>query len=222
MPTLTRDPGDGPAVLHLGDDENRLNRSWLDELAACLDDVSADPPPAVVTTAGGKFWSTGLDLDWLGAHPEVAQEFLVDVERTLARVLLLPTTTVAAIQGHAFAAGAMLALAHDIRVMRADRGFFCLPEVDIGLPFTSGMSALIQAKLIAPVAHEAMTTGRRYGGTDAAAARIVDVAVPEDDVRSVAVERARAAGGKQAETLGTIKTGLYSTAAALLRHDSSG
>jgi len=66
---------------------------------------------------------------------------------------------IAALQGHTFAAGAMLALAHDQRVMRSDRGFFCFPEVDIGIPFTVGMNALITARLSARVAHEAMTTG---------------------------------------------------------------
>src|SRR4051794_22487896 len=159
MPTLTTGHGD-VALLDLGADENKLNRDWIDSLNRCLDEVVADPPAALVTTATGKFWSTGLDLDWLGGNSDVAQVFLDDVERTLARVLLLPTASVAAIQGHAFAAGAMLALAHDIRVMRSDRGFFCLPEVDIGLPFTPGMSALIRSKLAPAAAHEAMTTGR--------------------------------------------------------------
>jgi enoyl-CoA hydratase/carnithine racemase len=215
MPDLTR--SDDVAVLHLGADENRLNRPWLDELGRCLDDVEADPPYALVTTATGKFWSTGLDLDWLGANPDVAQAFLDDVERTLARVLLLPTASVAAIQGHAFAAGAMLALAHDVRVMRADRGYFCLPEVDLPLPFTPGMAALIQAKLDATVAHEAMTTGRRYGGVDAADARIVAAAVEEAAVVSDATVRARSIGGKHAGTLTTIKQQMYGDVAAALR-----
>ena len=218
MPTLSV-TDDNIAVVHLGDGENRLNRAWLDELAGCLDQVEAAPPAAVVTTATGKFWSTGLDLDWLGQNASVAQAFVDDVERTLARLLTLPYATVAAVQGHAFAAGAMLALAHDVRVMRADRGFFCLPEVDLPLPFTPGMAALIQAKLSPPVAHEAMTTGRRYGGADAAAAQIVEAAVAEDEVESQALEHARRIGGKHAPTLGAIKDQMYGAAAALLRKE---
>jgi enoyl-CoA hydratase/carnithine racemase len=117
--------------------------------------------------------------------------------------------TVAAIQGHAFAAAAMLALAHDQRVMRADRGFFCLPEVDINIPFTPGMSALIQARLPVQVAHEAMTTGRRYGGTDAQRAGIVDYAVEEDAVVPRALELAATLAAKDPGTLATIKRRMY-------------
>ena len=58
-----------------------------------------------------------------------------------------PCITIAAINGHAFAAGAMVALAHDFRVMRNDRGFFCLPEVDIGMTFTDSMESVIKSRL---------------------------------------------------------------------------
>jgi enoyl-CoA hydratase/carnithine racemase len=185
-------------------------------LNALLDEVEAAPQPrALVTSATGKTWSLGLDLDWLGQADDVAG-FIDSVHALLDRMLVLPLPTVAALQGHTFAAGAMFALAHDFRVMRADRGFFCLPEIDINLPFTDGMSALIQAKMTHRAAHESMTTGRRYGGVEAAAEGIIHAAVPEEEVLSAALERARELASKDGPTLGAIKQRMYPRSHQLL------
>ncbi|MCW2615694.1 MAG: enoyl-CoA hydratase [Frankiales bacterium] len=221
MPQLDRD---GEVfVLDLGSDENRLNPTWIGAVMALLDEVAAaEGPRALVTTATGKIWSNGIDLEWLMAHYAEVTPFIDSVHGLFARVLSLPVPTVAACQGHVFAAGGMLALAHDFRVMRADRGFFCLPEVDIDIPFTAGMSALIVGRLTPQVAHDAMTTGRRYGGEQALAAGIVDAAVAEDAVRSTAVEQARALTAKAGPTLGAIKEQLYVTQLAALRAPSGG
>jgi Delta3-Delta2-enoyl-CoA isomerase len=211
VPTLNR--ADDVFVLDLGDDENRFHPDWIAGVNAALDEVEqADGARALVTAATGKFFSTGLDLDWLTANGERAVEYVTSVHTLFARVLTLPLFTVAALQGHTFAAGAMLSVAHDVRVMRADRGFWCLPEVDIDIPFTPGMSALIQARLSQQTAHEAMTTGRRFGGQDALAAGIVQHAVAEDAVRGTAVELATAQTGKAGVTLGTIKSRMYTAA----------
>jgi enoyl-CoA hydratase/carnithine racemase len=216
MPTLERD-GD-VLLLDLGDDENRFNPDFLRAVEELLDEVAGLPAPrALVTRATGKFWSNGLDLEWMAANGDQVPEFVPRVHALLGRVLALPVPTVAAIQGHCFAAGAMLALAHDFRVMRTDRGFFCLPEVDIHIPFTPPMAALIQARLSKTTAHEAMTTGRRYGGEDAAAAGLVDHAVAEGEVLARAVEIAGALAPKDPATLGAIKEGMYPEALALLR-----
>lgn len=216
MPTLDRD-GD-VFVLDLGSDENRFNPPWVRGVTALLDEVvAADGPRALVTSATGKFWSNGLDLEWMGSQPEQAGPFVDEVHALFARVLSLPVPAVAACQGHVFAAGAMLALAHDARVMRADRGYFCLPEVDIAIPFTPGMGALIQARLAPQTAHEAMTTGRRYGGPDAVASGIVQDAVGESEVLAAAVALARPLTGKAGPTLGAIKEQMYSGPLALLR-----
>jgi enoyl-CoA hydratase/carnithine racemase len=142
---------------------------------------------------------------------------MASVHALLARVLTLPVFTAAAVQGHAFGAAAMLALAHDVKVMRADRGYWCLPEADIKMPFTAGMAALVQARLTPPVAHEAMVTARRYGGHDALAAAIVDRAVDEQAVRGAAIEIAAAQAGKAGETLATIKGRMYAPVVAALR-----
>jgi len=216
MPAVDRH--DDVFVLDLGDTENRFSPDWLASVEAALDEVAgADGPRALVTAATGKFFSNGLDLDWLFGHADQHEDYVVRVHELLARVLALPVLTVAALQGHTFAAGAMLSLAHDFRVMRADRGFWCLPEADIGIPFTRGMSALIQARLTPQTAHEAMTTARRYGGEDARAAAVVDRAVDEESVRTTAVELAASLAGKAGDTLGTIKARMYAPALAALR-----
>ncbi|MGX1952399.1 enoyl-CoA hydratase-related protein [Streptomyces sp. CB02115] len=216
MPTLDRT--DNVFTLDLGDGENRFHPDWLAAVDAALDDVEkADGPRALVTTATGKFYSNGLDLEWLFAHADQHRHYVVSVHELLARMLSLPVITVAALQGHTFAAGAMFSLAHDFRVMRADRGYWCLPEADINIPFTPGMSALIQSRLAPRTAHEAMLTARRYGGADAAAAGIVDRAVDEHAVRSTAFETAQALVEKAGDTLGTIKARMYAPALATLR-----
>src|SRR5205807_8174010 len=125
MPTLDRQ--DDVFVLDLGDTENRFHPDWLTTTNALLDEVEdADGARALVTAATGKFFSNGLALDWLMANGDHAIDYVHSVHGLFARVLSLPIITVAALQGHTFAAGAMLSLAHDFRVMRADRGFWCL------------------------------------------------------------------------------------------------
>jgi enoyl-CoA hydratase/carnithine racemase len=209
----------GVALVRLRAGENRFNPGNLDAFEAALDEVEVsegDGTPLVLT-GEGKFFSNGLDLDWMSSAPQGEPEKVLDrVHALFARVLAFPALTVAAINGHAFAAGGMLALAFDQRVMRADRGFFCLPEADLGIPFTPGMSALISSKLTPATANEAMVTGRRYGGTDAERVGIVDDAVPEEEVVDRAVARAAAGAGKQAVVIAAIKRELYgSTLAAL-------
>jgi enoyl-CoA hydratase/carnithine racemase len=216
VPTLDRQ--DDVFILDLGDGENRFHPDWLTSVNSALDEVEkAEGPRSLVTVATGKFYSNGLDLDWLFAHADQYQEYVISVQELLARMLSLPIVTVAALQGHTFAAGAMFSLAHDFRVMRADRGYWCLPEVDINIPFTAGMSALIQARLTPQTAHEAMTTARRYGGRAALEAAVVERAVDEDAVRETALEIARLQVAKAGPTLGTIKARMYAPALDALR-----
>ncbi len=209
-------------VLHMRHEENRMNRTWLDAMNAALDEVEADPTAgALVTTGEGKFYSNGLDLEWLvRPDTEDMREFVADAEKLLARVIEFPLITVAACNGHTFAAGAMLALCHDFRVMRADRGFFCLPEVDIQIPFTPGMNSLIMQRLTITTAHEVMVTGKRVGGEEAERKHIVHAAVPVGEVLPRAIEMAAAAGGKDRATLQVIKRRMYGETIDLLSNST--
>ena len=210
------------ALLHLGDDENRFSPEFLDEFDSHLDDAISLGASGLVTVATGKFYSNGLDLNWLAAHGDQTQWYVGRVQSLLARMLTLPVPTAAALSGHSFGAAAMLALAHDFRVMRADRGYFCFPEVDIRIPFTPGMAALIQAKLTPQAAVSAMTTGNRFGGVEAAAIGIVDATADEDAVTGAAINMLAPLGGKDQGTLGAIKNTMFATAvAALTAHATS-
>src|SRR4051794_25049164 len=129
MPTLDRH-GD-VFVLDLGDGENMIEPEMVTEVNRLVDEVERSPEPRALVTCGrGKCYSTGLDLGWMAAHQDGIQSLATSMHELFARLLELPVPTVAALNGHAFAGGAMLALAHDYRVMREDRGYFCLPEID--------------------------------------------------------------------------------------------
>jgi Delta3-Delta2-enoyl-CoA isomerase len=95
--------------------------------------------------------------------------------------------------------------------MRSDRGWFCLPEVDFGLPFHPFMQALITARLPARTAQQAMLTGRRYDGTAAAAAGIVDATATADELVRCAIERASEWSGKQPGVVAALKAQLHAS-----------
>jgi enoyl-CoA hydratase/carnithine racemase len=208
---LTRE---GPVfVLTMNAGENRFNRGFVDELNGALDEVEKSSGPAALVTTGGteKFYSNGLDLAWMGGDEgrKEGAKFVEDLIRVFGRLLQYPVPSVAAINGHAFAAGGMLALAHDFRVMRVDRGFFCLPEVDINVPLAPGMTALITAKLSAHVVVETLLTVVRLGGAQSLERGIVDAAVAGPEVLPHAIERATALATKDRSTYRALKRGIY-------------
>ncbi|MEW6533973.1 MAG: enoyl-CoA hydratase/isomerase family protein [Thermodesulfobacteriota bacterium] len=206
-------------ILTMHSGENRFNRTFINAMNEALDTVERSDGPAALVTIGGeeKFYSNGLDLDWMmGDGMAEAPEFIKSVLKFLGRVMAFPVPTVAAMNGHAFAAGAMMALAHDFRVMRADRGYFCLPEVDINIPFAPGMTALIKSRLTPNVFRDLLLTGVRIGGVQAKGLGIVDEAVPADQVLSQAIACVAPLAGKNRHTYQAIKRGMYAEALALL------
>jgi enoyl-CoA hydratase/carnithine racemase len=199
-------------VLTMQSGENRFNRPFVDAFNAALDEVERSSGPAALVTTGGqeKFYSNGLDLTWMAADgASEGGAFVAAVLKLLGRVLVFPVPTVAAINGHAFAAGGMLALAHDYRVMRADRGFFCLPEVDINIPLAPGMTALIRNRFSPQTFRDTILSGARIGGTEAQQRGIVDEAVSAADVLPRAMAHAATLANKGRSIYGALKQGMY-------------
>ncbi len=100
--------------------------------------------------------------------------------------------------------------------MRAERGYFCFPEVDLKLRFRPGMLALIQRRLAPAAFRDALLTGARYGGVEAQARGIVDDAVSLEELTARAIERASAGAGKDRNTLHKLKLAMYKEAFDLL------
>lgn len=196
--------------------ENVFSPAFLDALDVALEQVEdSEGPAALVTTGSGKFYSNGLDLGIVTGDPAGLPAYVTRAQRVFARVLRLEMPTVAAINGHAFGAGAMLALSHDHRVMRADRGFWNLPEARLGMTFPAGMNELVAGRLGNPVASTAMLTAHRYPAAEAVAAGIVHESAEGDAVldraMTVAAELAPLRGAHYA----SIRAGLV---AGILPH----
>jgi enoyl-CoA hydratase/carnithine racemase len=206
----------GPVrVVHWNDGENRFHGESMAAWHTTLDALEAvDGPLAVVAVGIGKFFSNGLDLDWLSSA-ESASAFMAEVHRLLGRMLVFPAYTVAALNGHTFAAGAMLSSAFDLRIMREDRGYWCLPEVDLGLPLTAGMTATVTARLPAPAAADAMLTGRRYDAHAALAIGIVDDVAPESEVLDRAIATATEMATKNRSVIAEHKRQLFGAASEI-------
>jgi enoyl-CoA hydratase/carnithine racemase len=205
----------GPVtVLTMTTGENQISRETIDEWNRSLDVVEAGTGPhALVVTGEGKYWSTGLDLTAVASATMVDRErLLADLDRLLLRLLTASYVTVAALNGHTYAAGALLSLACDYRVMRIDRGYFCLPSVDIAIPFSPGMTALITAKIPQPAAHDLVISCRAIGAREALADGVIHRAVDADNVMPLATELAHAYADKDPATLETVKQRMYATA----------
>ncbi len=189
---------------------NAIDGDMLDELMTALDTVEDEPGNAalLLVSRDPKNWSVGLDLEYIqanGGYGFLFREFAPRVDAMLARLALLRRPTVAAISGHAYGGGALIASACDFRLMRADRGRFCFPEVDLKLAFTPTMLATVQLLPAPAAAWELAMTGRAVGGEEAAAMGIVSSAHSEETLEPKAMELARSLASKDAQTYATIK-----------------
>jgi len=200
------------AVLDLGDGENRLNNESMAEVGLLLDSVEAaagDTCDGLVYGGTGKAFSLGFDLDAVGGDVARISEFGAAFQGLCERLLLFPLPTIAMVNGHAIAAGAVLGIVADQRVMRSDRGWFSLPEVDLGAGFTPFLVELFRTKFSPEALSEATLTGRRYGGVAAVAAGFAASAHPEPELLAAAVDLCRSRGPKRPANMSLIKRSLF-------------
>lgn len=204
-------------VITLTDEKNVIHPEWQKRMLDALDEALADVDgqAGLVLTGTGKFFCNGLDVATvMSLEGDERAAFGVRMGQIIGRLVVAPIPTVAAINGHAFAAGAFLALACDYRIMRADRGWFCISEVDVGVPIGTPMMNLLKAKATPAVARDAVLTGHRYTAVEAIEAGLADGQAEIDDLLPAAKKRLGDLVGKERRIFSALKRTLFQDVAA--------
>ncbi len=173
---------------------NTITDDVIAEFNAALDELEAVPgnTALVVTSTDPKYWSNGINREWLMTKPpDYLTQVASSLDRLYLRMVLLNMPTVGCLTGHTYAAAAILATTFDFRLMRADRGFFCFPEVDINIPFTPVIHRIVDLMLPDRQAiSELVLTGKRIGGEEALKMKVVSAIYPGDTLFPKAMEMA--------------------------------
>lgn len=156
------------AVIEMCNGANRQNIEFTSQMHQCLDEILEDKTmnAVILTSFEEKHFCDGIDLEWMmgkmaDKNFDDIKLFLHEINRVFKRLLLFPMPVIAAINGHAFGNGAMLACACDFRFMTSDKGFFCFPEVDINIPFLPGMIKFVKKAVPEYKFNEMLLTGKR-------------------------------------------------------------
>ncbi len=160
-------------VITMNNGENRHNPEFIRAILTSFDEIEGDPmiSSVIIASSDPKNWSQGIDLQWMTdamAKNDLQgiRDFMYGLNRIFNRILLYPMPVIAAINGHAFGDGAIMACACDFRFMKADRGFFCFPEIDISIPFLPGMQAIIRKAIPYYKLEELVFSGKRTGAAE--------------------------------------------------------
>ncbi|XP_022143632.1 enoyl-CoA delta isomerase 2, peroxisomal-like [Momordica charantia] len=168
-----------------GDNEHWIGPPFVSSLLSLLSQVKSQATrgSVLLTTSHGRFFSNGFDLPWAQAagSKSAATDRLAHMvhifKPVVAALLSLPMPTIAAVSGHAAAAGFLLALAHDFVLMRRDKGVLYMSEVDLGLTMPDYFAALMRSKIgSASVRRDVLLTGMKVNGESAVKLGIADAA----------------------------------------------
>ena len=161
------------AILTLTNGENRQNLVFSKTLNTMLDEIIADKTVTalIITSNDAKNFSQGIDVEWImgqmqkNEHQPVV-DFINEMDVVFKKLLLYPVPVIAAINGHAYGNGSILSCACDFRFMRSDKGFFCFPEVNIGIPFRWGMNAFVKKAIPLHILSQMQFTGNRFAAPE--------------------------------------------------------
>ena len=207
---------DGVAVITLNNGKvNALSGAVVAALHEIANDLTADPPGAVVVTGGDRIFAAGADISEFGG-PDEAAGITARIHASLDALAAIPRFVIAAVSGYALGGGCELALACDYRIA-GERAVFGQPEILLGtIPGGGGTQRL--ARQVGPSrAKEISITGRQVRADEAVRIGLADEVVASDELHeralALAAECARGAVLSQAFAKQAIDRGLSTSLA---------
>jgi len=185
---------DGVAVVRLDDGKaNAVSHALIDQLHAALDRAEADASAVAILGREGRF-SAGFDLSVMTQGADATRGLVRAGGELLMRLYVHPQPTVAAVTGHALAAGALLCLACDTRLGAAGApAKIGLNETAIGMGLPWYGVRLGEARLSVRHRQRAVLQAEIYDMAGAVDAGYLDEVI-QGDVTAAAAERARSLG----------------------------
>ena len=169
MTILSWTKDENVAILTMSNGENRQNLVFATAMNTALDEIVADTSvqAMILTSSDEKNFSQGVDVQWTATSYQNGEfqqikKFLYGMNEVYKKLMLAPMPTIAAINGHAYGNGAIISCACDFRFMTADSGFFCFPEINLGIPFFVGTIAFLKKVIPNYKLLEMQFTGNRY------------------------------------------------------------
>jgi enoyl-CoA hydratase len=191
---MTTTVEDGVAVVRLDDGKaNALSMTVIGQLHEALDKAVSDAT-AVCLVGNAKALCAGFDLSVMRGGVEGMVDLVRSGGELLMRIYGHPQPTVAAITGHALAAGALLALACDTRVSGDAPSKIGLNEVAIGMTLPDFAVELARDRLSKRYLTRATVEAEIFSPEGALAAGYVDMIVGADQCERTAIDVARHLG----------------------------
>jgi enoyl-CoA hydratase/carnithine racemase len=202
---------DGVAVVTLNNPKvNALSQAVLADLRAVAEDLTADPPGAVVVTGGEKIFAAGADISEFGG-PEEGRHIGNGFHAALSAVADIPRFVIAAVSGYALGGGCELALACDYRI-GGERAVFGQPEILLGIIPGGGGTQRLPRTIGRSRAKEMMITGRQVKAEEALRIGLLDEIVPGAELHerafALAAEIAKGAVLAQAMVKRAVELGM--------------
>ena len=183
METIEYRKRDGVAAITMSRPKaNGLNIALVSELNAALEDAKADDGVRAVVIASNlpRFFSAGFDANEVFLYNrEQMGEYLKGYGGLVHRIFHFPKPTLAAMNGHAFAGGAIVALGCDFRLwVQGDYGY-ALNEVNVGVVIPPHLFAMLKDAAGPAWARRMVLTGDAVKADQALAIGLVDEVVEE-------------------------------------------